>query len=120
MPAWLAVERSKDVILLNLYDSFNDMKYFQNCLHHTSSVPQPIYLLIGANLAQAVFLGKMELMVCSDLVGGTTEQSCLFPDLICYYKLYEILLICLHYTSAVPQAFLLLIGVNLVLAVFLG
>ena len=26
---------------------------------------------------------KMELMACSDLVGGTTEQSCIFPDLIC-------------------------------------
>ena len=25
---------------------------------------------------------KMELMSCADMVGGTTEQSCLFPDLI--------------------------------------
>ena len=25
---------------------------------------------------------KMELMACADLVGGTTDQSCLFPDLI--------------------------------------
>ena len=63
---------------------------------------------------------KMELMACAGLVGGTTEQGCLFPELICYYKWYEILLICLHYTSAVPQPFLLLIVVNLVLAVFLG
>ena len=33
------------------------MKYFQNCLHHTSAVPQPYLLLIAANLAQAGFLG---------------------------------------------------------------
>ena len=25
---------------------------------------------------------KMELMACASLVGGTTEQICLFPDLI--------------------------------------
>ena len=25
---------------------------------------------------------KIELMACADLVGSTTEQSCLFPDLI--------------------------------------
>ena len=31
-----------------------------------------------------IFFGlKMELMACADLVGGTTEQSCIFPDLIC-------------------------------------
>ena len=29
-----------------------------------------------------IFGLKMELMVCADLVGGTTEQSYLFPDLI--------------------------------------
>ena len=27
-----------------------------------------------------VFGLKMELMACADLVGGTTEQRCLFPD----------------------------------------
>ena len=29
-----------------------------------------------------IFGLKMELMACAGLVGGTTEQSCLFPDLI--------------------------------------
>ena len=62
----------------------------------------------------------MELMSCAGLVGGTTEQGCLFPELIFYCKLYERLLMFLHYNSAVPQPFLLLIVVNLVLAVFLG
>ena len=56
-PAWLAVQRSIAVLLLTLYDSINDMKYFRNCLHHTSAVSQPFVLLISANLAQAWCLG---------------------------------------------------------------
>ena len=63
---------------------------------------------------------KMELMACANLVGGTTEKSFLFPELILYYQWYEILPNCLHYTSAVPQPFLLLIAANLALAGFLG
>ena len=62
----------------------------------------------------------MELMACADLVGGTTEQSFLFTDHIWYYQWYEILPNCLHYTSAVPQPFLLLIAANLAQAGFLG
>ena len=30
-----------------------------------------------------IFGLKMELMACAGLVGGKTEQSCIFPDLIC-------------------------------------
>ena len=41
VPAWLAVQRSKYVFFLILYDSINDMNYLRNCLHHTSAVPQP-------------------------------------------------------------------------------
>ena len=67
-----------------------------------------------------VFGLKMELMACADLVGGTTEQSCLFPDLILYYTFYEKLPNFLHHNSAVPQPFLLLIATNLALAGFLG
>ena len=29
-----------------------------------------------------MFVLKMELMACADLVGGTTEQSCIFTELI--------------------------------------
>ena len=29
-----------------------------------------------------IFVPKMELMACADLVGGTTEQIFLFPDLL--------------------------------------
>ena len=67
-----------------------------------------------------IFGLKMDLMACANLVGGTTEQSCLFPDLIWYYQWYETLPKCLHHPSAVPQPFLLLIAANLVLARFLG
>ena len=44
-------------IFLILYDIINDMKYFRNCLHHTSALPQPFLLLIAANSALAGFLG---------------------------------------------------------------
>ena len=55
---------------------------------------------------------KMELMACTRLVGSTTEQSCIFPDLICQYHWYETIPSYLHYNSAVPQPFLLLIAAN--------
>ena len=56
MPAWLEGQRRKAVFSLTLYDSINYIKYFQNCLHYTSAVPQKFLLLIAANLAQAGFL----------------------------------------------------------------
>ena len=67
-----------------------------------------------------IFGLKMELMGCDVLVGGTTDQSCIFPDLIWYYQWYEILPHCLHQTSAMPRPFLLMIAANLALAGFLG
>ena len=67
-----------------------------------------------------IFGLNMELMACAIFVGGTTEQSCLFPYLICSYQWYQTILNFLHYTSAVPQPFLLLIAANLALAGFLG
>ena len=67
-----------------------------------------------------VFRLKMELMACADLVGGTTEQSCRFSILTCYYKWYKKIPNCLNHASSVPQPFLLLIAANLALAGFLG
>ena len=82
MPDWLAVKRIKYVCFLTLNDSINYMKYFLNCLHHTSVMLQPFLLLIAANLAQAGFFGpKMELMVCADLVGGKRSKSVFFLTL---------------------------------------
>ena len=63
---------------------------------------------------------KMELMACADLIGCTTEQSIIYPDLIWYYQWYEIVMNCRHHTSAMPQPCLLLIAANLALAGFLG
>ena len=37
VPTWLEVQRSKAVFFLTLYNIINDMKYFRNCLHHTSA-----------------------------------------------------------------------------------
>ena len=82
MQAWLEVQLRKAVFFLTVYDSINDMKYFQNCLHHTSAVSQPFFY-DGCQFGPSYIFGlRMELMVCAVLVGGTTEQSCLFPDLV--------------------------------------
>ena len=50
VPTWLALQRSKAVFFLTLYDIINDMKYYWNCLHHTSALPQPYLLLIATNM----------------------------------------------------------------------
>ena len=93
------------------------MKYFRNCLHHTSAVPHPIFVVNCCQFGPSWIYGlKIELMACACLVGGTTEKSCLFPDLIWYETLPK----CIHYASAFPQPFLFLIAANLVLAGFLG
>ena len=121
MPAWLELQRSKAVFLLTLYYSINDMKYFQNCLHYTSAVPQPFLLLIAANLALAGFLG---LKWCLWPVPAWLEvqrSKCVF-----FLILYDIindmkyLRNCLNHTSAVPQPILLLMAANLALTGFLG
>ena len=67
-----------------------------------------------------IFGMKMELIACAYFVGGTTEQSCIFTELIWYYQWYETLLNCIHHISAVSQPILLLIAANMALAGFLG
>ena len=76
-------------------------------------------LLVAANLAHAQFRGLNRLMHSADLFGGTTEQSCLFPDLIWYYQWYEKLPNCLAHTPAVPQPLLLFITANFTLTAFI-
>ena len=169
MPTWLAVQQSKAVFFLTLYDSINDMYLICNfcitpqpCHIHFCCWLLPIwpkldfwaengayglcrlgwryngakkyvswpYMIVSMiwntseisslHLSPAtailvvdccqfgpswIFGLKMELIVCASLVGGTTEQSCLFPDLTWYYQWYEILSNCLHHTSALPQPF---------------
>ena len=87
---------------------------------HLSSATA-IFVVDGCQFGPSgIFWLKIELMVCVGLVGGTTEQKCIFPDIIWYYQLYETLQRCLHRTSAVPQPFFLLMAANLALAGFLG
>ena len=145
VPTWLAVQRSRSIFFLTLYDSINDMKYLrtvcitpQPCHSHFCCWLLPIwpkldfwsengaygmcrlgwryngakvyfswpYMIVSmiwntselsaSHLSRAtaifvldccqfglrwIFGLKMELMVCADLVGGTTEQSCIFPEL---------------------------------------
>ena len=82
MPDWLAVQRSKDVFLLPLYDSINDIKYCRTvCI--TSKLCHSHFVVECYTFGPSWMFGlKMDLMACADLIGGTTEQSCLFPDLI--------------------------------------
>ena len=61
-----------------------------------------------------------EVWACADLAGGTMDKNCLFPELTCEIRWLEILLNCLHHTSAVSQPILLLMAANLTLAGCLG
>ena len=120
VPTWLSVQRSKAVFFLILYDSINDMKYFRNCLHYISTVPQPFLLLIAANLAQAGCLGwKWSLW---SFPAWLAVQLNFFFLLTLYVSFNDMKYFrnCLHYISAVPQPFLLLIAANLALTGFLG
>ena len=58
-------------------------------LHHSRATT--IFVVDCCQFGPSWIFGlKMELMACADLVGGTTEQRCIFPDLIWYYQWYEI------------------------------
>ena len=89
VPAWLAVQLSKDVFFLTLNDSINYMKYFRNCLHHTSAVSQPFLLLVAANLAQDGFLGwKWSLWPVPTWLAVQRSKAVFF--LIFYYSINDI------------------------------
>ena len=110
--AWLVVQQSKYVFFLNLNVSINDMKsVWPVCI-----TPQPCHSHIVCwwlpICPSWVFGLKMKFMACASLVGSIMKQRYLFPNLIWYYQLYEILMNCLNYTSAVAQPFLLLIAAN--------
>ena len=82
MPDWLVVQRIKAVFFLDSYDIINDIKHSKlSTLHLNCAIA--IFVVdccqFGPNW---VFGLKMELMACADLVGGTTDQICLFSDLI--------------------------------------
>ena len=82
MPAWLAVQRSKDVFFVTLYDSINIRTHPKLSVSNPSQATA-ILLVDCCQFGPSWIFGlKLELMVCADLVGGTTEQSCIFTDLI--------------------------------------
>ena len=82
MPDWLVLQQSKAVFFLTLYDSINDMKYYKLSPSHLSRATA-IFVVDCCQFGPSWIFGlKMELMAYSGLVGGTTEQSCIFPDLI--------------------------------------
>ena len=83
MPTWLDVQRRKAVLLLTLNVSINDMKHFESVCIHLSCATAIFFLDCCQFGPNWIFGLKMEVMVCAGLVGGTTEQSCLFPGLIC-------------------------------------
>ena len=113
--------KSKSVFFLTLYDSINDMKYIQNCLRHTSAMPQPFLLLIAANLALAGFLGwKWSLWPMPAWLEVQRIKALFFLTLYDSINDMKHLRIFLHHTSSVPQPFLLLIAANLAQAGFLG
>ena len=78
VPDCLTIQRSKAVFYLNLYDSNNDIKFFRNfCI-----ISQPCHSHFTVDCCQFgpswMYGLEMELMACADLVGGTTEQICIF------------------------------------------
>ena len=62
----------------------------------------------------------IELMACANLVGSTTVQNLSLSWSYMIVSMIWTLVNCLHYTSAVPQPFLLLIAANLAYAGCLG
>ena len=69
-------------LFLALYDSIKDMKLllFINIAPHRATA---IFVVDCFKFGPSwIFELKIELMACADLVGGSTEKICLFPELI--------------------------------------
>ena len=82
MPDWLAVQRGKYLFFVILYDSINNMKHFElseSHLRRATAMSVVDCCQFGPNW---MFGLKMGLMACDNLFGGTTDQICIFPDLI--------------------------------------
>ena len=83
MPTWLAVQQSKAVFFLTLYVSINDSTHPKISVSLLSPATATLVVDCCQFGPSWIFGLKMELMACADLVGGTTEQSCIFYDFIC-------------------------------------
>ena len=82
MPTWLAVQRSKSVLFLTLYVIINGKNNSELSALQLSRAIAIFVVDCCQSVNNWIFGLKMELMVCAGLVGGTTEQSCIFPYLI--------------------------------------
>ena len=82
MPDWLEVQLSKAVFFLTLHDSINYMKHLRTVCITPRRAKSHFCVDCCQFVYNWMFGLKMELMACAGLVGGTTEQSCIFPDLI--------------------------------------
>ena len=84
VPAWLTVQRSKAVFFwpyMILSMIWNTSQLSPAELSRATA----IFVVGGCQIDPSGMLGlKMELMACADLVGGTTEQRCIFTELTCY------------------------------------
>ena len=82
MPDWLEVQLRKAVFSLTLYYSqIYEILTKLSALHLSRATA--IFVVHCCQFGPSWMFGlKMELMVYAGLVGGTTEQSCLFSDLI--------------------------------------
>ena len=86
MPAWLAVQGIKAVLFLTLYVNINGENTFELSTLYLSRATA-IFVMDFYQFSPSWIFGlKMELMTCADLVGSTTDQVFLFPDLTCYYQ----------------------------------
>ena len=77
MPAWLALQRRKAGFFLTLYDSINDITHPKLSVLHLSGAIAILVVDCCQFDPSWIFGLKTELMASADLIGGTTEQSCL-------------------------------------------
>ena len=82
MPDWLEVQQIKAIFFLTLYYSINDMKLIRIFSLHLSRATA-IFVVDCCKFGPSWMFGlKTELMACAEIVGGTSEKSCIFNDLI--------------------------------------
>ena len=76
----------KALFSLILYDSINYINIAELSASHLSHATA-IFVVDYCQFVPTWMIElKMKLMVCANLVGDTTEQGFLFPDLTWYYK----------------------------------
>ena len=79
MPTWLAVQQSKAVFFLTLYDSINDMKHFRTvCI-----TPQPCHSHFCCLLLPS--WPKLDVCTINDMKHFRTLYITPHPALVCFH-----------------------------------